>query len=629
MTACRRVESTSLGWLTPIAIGSGIALAAIAVANSVARSHSTSWTGPLFWVAIVALIAPTGMRLLTPNAATPERIGLVTWLVVALYLVKVMYEPTQFALHDELVQLRTTHDIAATGHLYNVNPIVRVYPYFPGLNLATAALAKICHLSMFTAGTLIVGIARVVGGLGLYLLLCRLTKSERLAGIGLLAYASNPNFLYFDAQYGYESLALQLAIVVLLAVDLAVADRDASRWPPRVFASVLIFAIVVTHHLTSYWLAVILVGWSVVLLLLRRRNPGLRVTPGVPAWPGLVALAATLAWQFGVVRGAVTPELDPIRTGIRSLIDFVSGNASSGKKLFQSGTGQGGEATWAQMIGFASVGMVLIVIAVGLLRMLRGHRWRHPLTVLLALTAGLLPVTLALRFTQAGTETSSRASEFLYVGVAVLAGAAATYLPGMPDHTRRRARESSVRGSPATTRVVALGATAYLTVMFVGGFVVGWAPYQRQPGPYLAAADIRSVGPQGVAAARWADRHIPPDTFIAADEVNGLLMAAYAELNPQTGSYDGVPISTIFYARSIGPTEHAVISGDKIAYVVVDRRISRYKPYAKGYFNGSAPVGVNPALPLPNASLAKFDSAEGFVCVYDSGPIAIYSTGLR
>ena len=45
----------------------------------------------------------------------------------------------------------------------------------------------------------------------LFLFLERAAGSARAAGIAIAVYACNPSFLYFDSQFGYESLALAIA----------------------------------------------------------------------------------------------------------------------------------------------------------------------------------------------------------------------------------------------------------------------------------------------------------------------------------------------------------------------------------------------------------------------------------
>jgi phosphatidylserine synthase len=71
-----------------------------------------------------------------------------------------------------------------------------------------------------------------------------------------------------------------------------------------------------------------------------------------------------------------------------------------------------------------SVFPLLVLILIGLRRV-----WRAPdsstLWRTLALAALLYPVSLGMRLTLAGSETSQRASEFVFVGVAFLAAPAA------------------------------------------------------------------------------------------------------------------------------------------------------------------------------------------------------------
>lgn len=641
----------SLGWMPFIAVSSALALLGVSAANSATAAGRTGLPQVVFWVELIVIVLPTATRLLGPRVSRTETLGLVVTLVLVLYLVKVVYEPTQFTLHDELGQWRSTDEILNSGHLFDFNPIVRAYAYFPGLNAATAALARIGHLSIFDAGTVLVGASRLVGGVSLFLVLERITGSTRLGALGLLVYVCNPNYLYFDAQYAYESLALPLAFAAMLVVVLAAKYRSLPRWPHRILATLMLFAIVMTHHLTTYWIVVIFIAWSAIARLHRRwplfaGRDAHRNAPTIPAAMGLIAL---LAWQLFVARGATTPEIQPVARGVAALASVIMGKNSGGKALFQSSTGQGGDPPLAQVIGFASVVLALLILAFGWWRLAKDAHRRNPAAVVFATTALLFPVTLALRFTQAGTETSSRASEFLYVGIAVLAGAVSGWVPcieaafrgirrraplmGSMPVSRRQLSRLMRRGDPAhgsarPPRGVSRAAAGCITVLFVGGFIVGWPPFTRQPGPYLAAADSRSVEPIGVQSAYWARTHLPARRFVATDDINGLLMGTYGGLYPQTGFIDGLAVPSIFYADTVGPRERSVINGDKISYLVVDRRLSQYPPMSSGYFAGGTPPGINSAALIPLGALTKFDEVTAFARIYDAGAIVIYATGV-
>ena len=46
----------------------------------------------------------------------------------------------------------------------------------------------------------------------LFVLFTRVSGSARLAGIAVMIYAGNSNFLFWGAQYSYESLSLPLLV---------------------------------------------------------------------------------------------------------------------------------------------------------------------------------------------------------------------------------------------------------------------------------------------------------------------------------------------------------------------------------------------------------------------------------
>ena len=131
--------------------------------------------------------------------------------------------------------------------------------------------------------------------IAVYRLLLLACRSERLASIAALIYLANPNFLFFDAEFSYESLALPLAVATLALVGVALQSRrGAGRRPLTALAALVGCAVAPTHHITSYAL----------LADPRRlgagprpwRAGGARRRPG----PGPVfAVLAAAAWPWG------------------------------------------------------------------------------------------------------------------------------------------------------------------------------------------------------------------------------------------------------------------------------------------------------------------------------------------
>ena len=258
---------------------------------------------------------------------------------------------------------------------------------------------------------------------------------------------------------------------------------------------------------------------------------------------------------------------------------------------------------------------LLAIIPLGLWRTWRGSD-TSPLWRAFSVVALFYPLTLLLRLTQAGTETSQRASEFVFLGLAFVAGLLVNEL--------RPPRERLLRIAGA------LGLGVLATVIFVGGFIVGESPATRQPGPFLISGEARSVSPQGIAAAKFAAAELPPGSRVLVDRPNSTLLSSYGHLDRVTGSIDGIAVTRVFLSRTFDRTDQRVISDDAIDFIVVDRRLSHGLPVTGYYFESSEPLANRYRKPLSRFALSKFDHVAGMSKVFDNGAIAIYDTrGLR
>ena len=596
-----------LGRLPALAVVQGTAVLVVAVANTAARMGHVS-APLLWWAGVLLVLLPTAWRLLAADVARTERLGLVALLALSLYLVKVAYEPTSFVQHDELGHWRSVDDILMIGGLFAPNPVVGSYAVFPGLEIVTAALVQLTGLSVFTAGTIVVGVARVVGLLALYLLAERLLRDPRLAALPVLVYVGNPNYLYFDAQFAYESLALPLAVLVL-----AVLATGRTTWPTTAVAVLIAVAAVLTHHVASYWLVVVLAGWTLVTWLQRRGPEGRRLAPLAATFA--CTAVATVAWQIWVAKGETDSEVSPAAEGTTALLGILTGQGVP-KRLFTSSSGVPQEGLVEQVLGLAHVGLTAGLLPFGLWLLWRHNR--HPLLLVLAATALLYPLTLALRLTPDGTETSNRASEYLFLGI----GLALVFVHAVLE----RRTSAPGPGIPGRRTLLArLGAIAAGAVVFAGGFIVGWPPYARQPGPYLVAADPRSVDAVSVGTANWMRRHLRPNDVVIGDRVNSLTVMAYGQVDQNTGLVAGTPVFEVFFSPTFGEVERRVIQAGDVDYLILDRRLGDAVPLTRYYGSGERDLPSYEE-PVPEAALRKFDGVPGLDRVFDTGPIQVYGT---
>ena len=586
-------------WLAAYALIAALAVLALALASNAARTGGASGPRTVFWLALAVLFVPVASRLLAASPSRGERLGLLVTLVGALYLMKVAQSPLWLSYHDELGQLRTTNDIIGTGKVLGDNPLVSAYSYYPGLELVTAALAQMSGLGAFTAGLLVVGAARLVMVVALFLVFERVTESSWVAGLAVLLYTANPNFIFFDGQYAYESFALPLGA---LAVALALRRRHEGSRGNTVACALVIVAVALSHHMTSYALLALFVAWAALDAIFRRR--GVRAAGRPVTALALVAVVAVAGWAV-VALPATVNELGSSLTGsLRGLFDIVTGQ-SAPKQAFGSTAGAD-DTQLARLTGFASVALVLAALPFGAWRAWTARR-RHPLVLPLLLAAVAYVPALALRLTAEGTETSNRASEFVFVGIGLVVALALR---------AERRRLTAPRWRSA--------AVAGATVLFLGGLIVGWAPYNRLPGPYAPAATALAIEPQGIADARWAKTHLGPDKRVATDRINTQLMVAYGEQDVQRGSDRRLPLSSVFLGPTFGTRARQALQLQAIDFLVVDRRLSDALPLDGRYFEPTEDKALYGRRPIPLSRLTKFDAVPQLDRVFSSGAIVIY-----
>lgn len=604
----------ALGAVPLLAFTSALGLLLIAFANDAARSGAGA-AEPLFWLGLIVIYGPIAFRLLSTSSPRAERIGLVVLLSISLFLVKVLYAPNGFVFYDELGWWRATHDLLGTGHPTASNPLVVTTPGFPGLDLLTAPLVALGRLSIFHAGTLVVGVVRTAFMLALFLFFERATRSSRAAGIGVAIYAANPSFLYFNGQFAYESLALLIGVTLLLTTVRWTEARRRTGAKSLVAAMALLsVTLAVTHHMTSYAILALLIGWAILAEL--QRLPGddaERSLLYTPALPAIMLGIAVSAWFAFVAGGVTITELSGQLTGaISSAIDLLFGG-SGPKKPFEAGGQANG---WlARLIAVVSVLTLIAAIPFGVRKVWKSAT-KDALQGALALVAILYLATLGLRLTANGTEASQRASEFVFLGLAFLVALLIRDLR-KPTRTRRR-----------------LGLTAGLavlvTVLFLGGFIVGEPPQGRQPGAFLVSAERRSVSAEGIAAAKFAAAELPPESRILVDHANAMLMGSYGGLDPVTRKIFGVPVSKVFIDPTFDPRVRRLIRRGHIDYIVVDRRLSHTPPVGGYYFTAEEPGAFSRTRPIPASDLKKFAHVPGLTKIYGNGTIAIYDTaGIR
>ncbi len=617
---------------------------------------------PSFCAASDSNFAACAWRLLGAHAARSERIWVSLTLGLGLLASYVMLQPLMLDSFDELIHLGTLIHVFDSRAVFPTNSVLPASPYYPGLELATAAAKWLTGLPLVACQLIVLAAVRIVFVLGLFLVVERACHSARAGGIGVLVYAASPQFYGFDTQYAYETLALAFAVA---AVYLLFFSVDAAR--PRMGKAFLlalasVVAVVFSHHVTGWLTVGFLVVWTAGLfftahpfrrLPLKDLRPSLAffatppagtvetnpVTDGqppapLPSTPGAqehsngketqpnkrrlsqarivgiataVGIAVGAAWTVFVAH-LLAPYLGPLFSAAAADIKDALGTGHGDRTLFASASGAA-SPHWEIALILASAAVWCVVLLPSLYsvvfkRSVRGGTLRY----LPAVIAAVYPLTVLANVSSSSKEVAGRASTFIFFGVAVVIGA---WLGGRIVRERR-----------AAERVATIGVA---TLVFLGSLLFGIGPLvSLLPGPYRVGADDLSYGSPSLALAHWADTHLPAGSHVAADKDNGVLLNAIGGVETVTPEGGLINPELLYFDRRLSRYDIGLIRKDDIRYIVVDDRLAQGLPLYGTYIAAGEPSGR-----LTRAQLDKFDSYGFITRIYDNGPIKVYDvTGL-
>ncbi len=617
-------QLVSWGWFPALALISSGGVFSVSYSFTIARAGKPGLE-IFFLLGLLLIFAPSLVRLLSTTPSRFERITIVCMAGINLYSIKVLASPLYFSFFDEFLHWRTANDILHTGHLFNSNALLPVSPYYPGLEIVTNALSTLTGLDTFYAALIVIGFARLVMVLSLYLLNEQFTSSPRIAGLATLLYMGNPHFLLFDAQYAYESLALPLTEFVLLTLapyqglmirlnQLKIIGSGTLSTKLRklllhndlygmlVTTLIVLATIVVTHHVTNFFLDGLLVLWASTYAFLRPL-PFYRSYLARVALLGVILSCAMFLESGNPVINYISSFL---LLAFQELGHIITGTGGA-KQLFQSYTGQP-TALWERILTVVSQLLVISALPVGLLCL-----WQRFRTNALAWTFGVLifcyPLVQIFRFTTSGSELVDRSAAFLFIPISTVVSIVIAQL--WPVHRFSRIHTTSL--------------TITLSIIIIGGIVLGAGPsLALLPGPYMVTADARSIETQGIQAATWTKNYLGPNKRIATDRINQILMGTYGDQQIITSIADRVEIAPIFLSAQFGPEQSSLIKAAQARYLVVDMRLSKALPLLGFYYEQDEQGAYKHKQPLDAEDLKKFAAIPQINKVFDSGSIVIY-----
>ena len=598
------IHGDSSGWghtsIVSVVISAGVLL--ISFACVLGRDGFENWSTLLFWVGLVLIVVPAVIRFTSLDLSRTEAVGIILVLGAGSFLVNYMRSPTLFTSFDEFLHWRTAYDILKNNHLFTPNSLLPVSPLYPGLENVTTALVSLTGLSIVDAGAVVLLVSRVIMMLGLFLFYEYIFKSFRAAGIAVVVYMGSSTFLYFDSHFAYESLALPLAVMTVWMLLYRGDEDHRARLKWSALIGLTSFAIVITHHVTTYLFIIFYVFWACAYIYswaFGNRKSTLVFDAAV--WN----LALALLWVVIVAQETVPYLSDILNGSLNSIYDLIIGS-SGPRQLFVNSAGEAA-IIHERIFAFGSV----LVLGFGLL--FGVWMWwlksrRSGLLTALMLMAIVYPALPLMRLSDGAWEMANRLSGFVFFGLAWVVTLAFIYFPVPPKIFKLK------------QWVAILG----LTIIFLGGVVAGSSPVTRLPRPYRPAAQDRSIDYESITAAGWARAKLGEDNRMAADRTLTTLFGSYGAQRMVNELSDRVSISGIFLNVDIIPNDRKLIQTTRLEYIVVDQRIAQVRPTLGFYFESWEQLEVAFAQPVNLSVLEKFDFYPAISRMYDSGDIVIY-----
>lgn len=604
-TPGRRYRDRRARFLTgAVCATTGLGLCGEGFAMAVAPRHPAAGQ-VLFFVALVVPFTVYLTVLMVPRLGTLRE---VTVAVLGLYpaLVYRMSSPLVLAGYDEQLHDQTLMNLLRGGGLYSPNPVLRVSPFYPGLEFFTGVGIRLTGLPVVLAESLVILLCRLLLILIIYQAALLVSLSRRGASLVVAFYAVSSEFYSFNAGFAYQTLALTLGLGGIFLLRRAqLAEGPAAR---RFFLAALLvlMATVITHHATSWMVLAFLIAWALMSPKGERR---------IPARAAAVMGVAVAIWSAALAP-LLTEYFAPIFSNVLETTKSFLGGTSA-HHIFGASAGTPPPADWERVVlvvytltcAFAALACAWIILSRAI------HNRDRMLGLLGALNLAF-PITDAAHFDPSVGELGNRASTFLFFPLAL---SCALIIQRHPRVTRRPGRgHHPIR--PVVLAILIAGTAA----TYLGGILLGSNPdWNRLPGPYLVSADFRSEDPETLAAVDWAAAHLPAGSTVAADRDPAVLLASQARLWPVINPQQGFVPAQLYFSSTWGPQETAIVKSRTIDYLYVDTRLAQSLPMLGYYISeGETPKPTR----ITAADVAKFAHVPGLTPVYHHGPVTIYNT---
>lgn len=580
-------------------------LAGIAVLGQLYYQASQTNTPNLFgrfWLGMFLFYFPLFWRQLSSNVSRYERISLLVAAGLFSYLPKLLRCPSFFCYSDELTWWRGVQVLLRDGPILFQNPLGEVQGLFPGLPLMTVVLQKASGLSTYQVGLILIGLVHLISLISIFLIGEKIFHSSKVGAIASLIYVSNPDFLFFNSQFSYESLSVPLIILILLYVQYILNNPEGQSKKAWTFLiAVTIITVVMTHHISSYMLAAILTLMSLSALFLPRYS-GLLSSSRRLYYITLLAYAACIGWFVFVASDVYRYIKEPILMGIEQFTSFTVRRLFGGITL----------PLYEISSGYLAAILIGVLALMGAFVIFIHKKVRYAAEIGLLAFGLLYFVTAPLVLTPWGSEAGRRSWTYSFISLSILSGVAITWLVERNSIWKLK------------TRFLGPVLSVFLlTLLLVGGVASSTTISYRFPGEYLQNSDARSFTVEIIDSAQWMLSQGGANNRVLGDRTTERIFGSYGLQQP--AMLGGPRPWEVFLPTSWTADALYWLEQAKAPFIVVDQRMAELPPQMDIRFQRGEPPIEYSNQPLPKESIRKFDDLTQLNRIFDSGNIRIYS----
>jgi len=481
------------------------------------------------------------------------------------------------------------------------------YSYYPGGAIFDALVARLTGLTLLqTFNWSYVLLRLLIIPLAIYALTVRLL-SARAAPLAVLLYISVPSIeLGVPTQQDFAVIWFLLAVTLL--AFLVKANPSDSLFL-RIMLVVVSAMVVISHHVSTYFLVAFLLGMAVIPWILKRRDP----YPNLRAPFAFLRTAALVLVWVALVTLPVLQKQSTIFLANANLL-FHPGAQSAVATVVPGTSYPAYQLLW---IGFAIAISVLAAIIV----MIEKYRDDDAAFVTFALITAFVIAVVSIPFVSTGFNFLAL-REFEFIGV-IIAPVTAWFIVErvayghlFPATALRRPAAPPVPVRPRSRRAWTVALAGLLVLIVItGGYLVP-----------LSTRDQFASAPQGVLidsavyidhnvyqAQSWAASYVSRDHAMWGDY---LVYSVFGGFGAFKTVYDPYPMfnGTTFNANTIS----RLAVGDLIVTDVYETQ-----PHLEPVFPG--PVYDQPTGGfVPAANLAKFNNPSEFAIIYQDSIFTVY-----